>query len=204
MKVVSQWSILAEGQPVRSYAPGQFIFFQGSEADHFYYVLSGSAKSFISSEAGDERVLTIHRAGDLMGEASFFDRCPRVSSAAALTECRVAAIDRPQLERAFASHPELAFPMLEYLAGTIRLLSAHVDNMSFRPANQRIARYLLEEFDRTSPLSVTQEEIGRAVGVSRVTVNRVLSELEGEKILSVDYRSLKLLDRSALERICEE
>lgn len=92
------WAPLAEGQTPRIYAPGQLIYLQGTEADVFYYLLSGKARSYISSASGGERVLATHRSGDLMGEASFFDACPRVSSAVAVTECRVVSVDRDRLE----------------------------------------------------------------------------------------------------------
>ena len=139
------WDILAEGRSPRRYQPGQIIYLQGTQPDHFYYLLSGTARSFISTQSGEERVLTVHRAGDLMGEASFFDQCPRVTSAMAVTECQAVPVDQRQLNEMFSRHPELAVPMLQYLARTVRMLSGHVDNATL-PARQRVARYLLSIF----------------------------------------------------------
>ena len=193
------WALLAEGQPPRTYAPGQLIYLQGTEADVFYYLLSGNARSYISSEAGGERVLTTHRSGDLMGEAAFFDGCPRVSSAVAITVCRVVCIDRERLDAVLRAHPELALPMLQYLARTVRLLSDHVDGMSFRPADQRVARYLLSiPLEPDGAIRCTHEEIGAAVGVSRVTVSRVLGEFTRRGWLKTGYRSLYIVNGTAL------
>lgn len=193
------WAPLAQGQSPRVYAPGQFIYLQGTQADAFYYLLSGSARSYISSETGGERVLTVHRSGDLMGEAAFFDGCPRVSSAVAVTECRAVSIDRERLDRVLRAHPELVMPLLEYLARTVRLLSDHVDGMSFRPADQRVARYLLSlPPEPDGALRCTHEEIGAAVGVSRVTVSRVLVDFTRRGWLRTGYRALFLTDLSAL------
>ena len=193
------WALLAQDQSPRTYAPGQLIYLQGTEADTFFYLLSGSARSYISSETGDERVLTTHRSGDLMGEAAFFDGCPRVSSAVAVTECRAVSIDRERLDRVLRAHPELALPMLQYLARTVRLLSDHVDGMSFRPADQRVARYLLSiPPEPNGALRCTHEEIGAAVGVSRVTVSRVLGEFTRRGWLKTGYRTLYVTDHAAL------
>lgn len=194
------WHPLAQGQPIKTYEPGRLIYLQGTDAEHFYYILSGSVKIFISSDDGNERTLTIHRGGNLIGEAAFFDRQPRVSSAVALTRCEIVSVDRPQLAQVFASHPELAVSMLEYLARTVRLLSAHLDS-AFLPADRRIARHLLSLplQDGTSPC--THEEIGFAVGVSRVTVSRVLGEFERKGWLKTGYRSVSLQNRKALERL---
>ena len=68
------WTPLAEGQPVLHYAPGQFIYLQDTQADRFYYIVSGTVKCFLSAESGEERILTRHHAGELIGEAAFFDK----------------------------------------------------------------------------------------------------------------------------------
>lgn len=197
---VERWSPLAEGQVPKVYAPGQLIYLQGTVADTFYYLLSGTVRSYISSVSGSERVLTIHRAGDLMGEASFFDGCPRVSSAVAVTECSVVSVDQMRLDQVFRAHPDLALPMLRYLARTVRLLSVHVDDMSFRPADQRIARYLLAlPREKEGVIPCTHEEIGTAVGVSRVTVSRVLSMFAQKGWVETGYRTLRLRDPISLK-----
>lgn len=197
------WSPLAEGRQARSYAPGQMIYLQDTEAREFYYLLEGTARSYISSPGGAELVLTQHRAGDLMGEASFFDECPRVSSAVAVTPCRVVAVDREGLNRVFQSHPELAYPMLRYLARTVRLLSDHVDGISFLPADKRLAAALLRHAGSDGLVRCTHEELGSAVGVSRVTVSRALARFASKDWLEQSYGLVKLLDREALERYAQ-
>lgn len=197
----SVWLPLAEGQSPRRYDSGQLIYIQGTDALQFHYIISGTVKCFISSANGDERTLTLHHTGDLIGEASFFDRQPRVSSAMAMTPCTLITIDRPHLERVFSLHPDLAINMLEYLARTIRLLSTHVDG-TFLRADQRIARHLFSHPVAADGLiRCTHEEVGSSVGVSRVTVSRVLGELEKQGVLETGYRTVKILDYAALEHI---
>lgn len=191
------WSPLAAGQPPRIYEPGQLIYQQGESPDTFFYLLSGSARSYISSEAGDERVLALHNGGDLMGEASFFDECPRVSSAMAVTRCEVVSVDRERLDGIFRAHPDLSIPMLQYLSRTIRLLSGHVDGMSFLGAEQRVARYLLG-LSSGGPILFTHEEIGFAVGVSRVTVSRVLRDFARQGWVETGYRRIAVKHAAAL------
>ena len=172
------WAPLAEGQPTHHREPGQMIYLQDTEAAQFYYILTGTVKCFISSPDGDERTLALHHGGELIGEASFFDRQPRVSSAVAVTPCELISVNRQHLEAVFARRPDLAISMLEYLARTVRLLSGHVDS-AFLQADKRIARHLLAlEPDARGLLHCTHEEIGSSVGVSRVTVSRVLGDFD--------------------------
>ena len=199
-----RWAPLAEGTSLRRYTPGQMIYLQDTGAEEFYYILSGTVKCFISSPGGDERTLALHHGGDLIGEAAFFDRQPRVSSAVAVTPCALAAVDRSKLEAVFAHRPDLAVSMLKYLARTVRLLSVHVDG-AFLQADKRIARHLLSLSPAPSGvIRCTHEEIGSTVGVSRVTVSRVLGEFDRNGWIETGYRSLTLKDRGALERLLNE
>lgn len=197
------WDLLGEGRQPKRYGPGQMIYLQGMMPDCFYYLQQGEVRSFISLDSGEERVLTVHRSGDLMGEASFFDSCPRVSSAMAVEESLVYSVNQRQLDGIFLRHPELAQPMLQYLARTVRILSHHVGNASL-PAQQRIARYLLDQpEDGRGLLHCTHEEIGQAVGVSRVTVSRILGQLSQEGILVTGYGWLQVKDSRRLRQMAD-
>ena len=199
----SIWAPLAEIQPAKSYSPGQLIYLQGTVADEFYYLLEGTARSYISSPEGSELVLTLHQTGDIMGEASFFDECPRVSSAIAVKPCKVVSINRAYLNQIFQAHPELAYPMLRYLARTVRLLSDHVDGISFRPADKRLAAALLRHAGPDGLVRSTHEELGSAIGASRVTVSRTLAQFADQGWLKRSYGAVKLLDRKALQKFAQ-
>ena len=196
------WAPLAQGRPPLRFAPGQIIYLQGTLAGQFYYILTGTARCFMTSEEGEERTLTLHGAGDLIGEAAFFDGEPRVSSAVAVTACQVVSIDQDRLTQVFARQPELAVSMLRYLSRTIRMLSGHVDG-SFLSADRRVARHLLALPAPGGLVRCTHEEIGSSVGASRVTVSRALGELERRGWLATGYRCVKLLDRPALAAFAE-
>ena len=201
---MAEWDLLAEGRSPRKYQAGQLVYLQSTHPDCFFYLMSGSVRSFISSSSGEERVLAVHRAGDLMGEASFFDGCPRVTSAMALEDCLILPVDQGQLDAAFQRHPELALPMLRYLARTVRMLSDHVEASSL-PAQQRIVRWLLNQpCSENGAIQATHEEIGQTVGLSRVTVSRVLGELSARGLVELGYRCVILSNKDKLDDLIYE
>ncbi len=196
------WEAFATQRPPVRCSPGYLIYLQGAEATCFYFLKSGRVKSFIQSEDGGSRVLNIYQAGSLFGEASFFDELPRVSSAVALSNCEIVPIDRELVVREFARDPELALAMMKYLARTVRLLSAQVDQMAFRPARWRVASYLLTLSSGDGPISCTQDDIAAAVSASRVTVSRVLGEFARLGWVELGYRTLTVKNSGALEKVC--
>ena len=197
------WKSFADRRSVVRCSPGYLIYLQDTEATCFYYLKKGRVKSFIQSEDGAERVLNVYERGSLFGEASFFDELPRVSSAVALTACEIIPIDREMVCAEIARDPALALAMLKYLARTVRLLSAHVDDMAFRPADWRVARHLVSlSPDGSGAVPCTQDEIASSISVSRVTVSRVLRDFARRGWVRTGYRSIILTDRAALEDFC--
>lgn len=195
------WLSFADAGQVLTYQKGRLLYNQGDTPDCFYYLVSGRIKTFISSTDGNERLLTIYKKGDILGEASFFDGRPRVSSAQLMTDAQVIPIDRPALERCLAQNPDLAFSLFKYLSATVRMLSTHLDATSFLPAEVRIIRLLLN-MDPGSEhrIACTHEELGYTLGLSRVTVSRVLGDLAKRGWIDLGYRNVTLLDLPALER----
>ena len=81
-----------------------------------------------------------------------------------------------------------------------------------KPVPVRLADRLLAEYDMAkhiggssqTELKLSQEQLGRMLGASRQTVNRLLKELESEKILTLTYGRIHLHNLPALRRIVAE
>lgn len=187
---------------VRNVEKGTEIYSQGEKAESFFYLKRGRVRIYMTSENGMEKTLSIISRGAIFGEAAFFDGKPRVSSARALQKVEIAPITRTVLENAFRTHPEIAMEMLKLQALTIRMLSAQVDSITFRRAESRIAHFLLESAEERGDnrfVFATQEEIGSAVGVSRITVSRIINEFSRQGYLTTGYGKITLNDKKALE-----
>lgn len=198
------WLPFAQHYESTRFIKNQMIYFQDSGADCFYYLKSGRVKTYISSEDGTEKSLTVYHAGSIFGEAAFFGEMPRVSSAVALAECEIIKINRKMAETEMAKNPALTSALLKYLARTVQLLSDHVDDMAFLQADQRIARYLLSlPRSRDGMVVCTQDEIASSVSANRVTVCRILKRFQEKQYLSTKYGGIQLYDPDALEQLIE-
>lgn len=187
--------------PAVLYRRGQMIYLQGQRPDYLYCLQEGTVRTVLLSDQGEERLLTVYHAGSVFGEASFFDGMPRVSSAMAQTDSRIVRLDRATVDQLFQQHPTLASSMIAYLARTVRLLSGHVDTMSFQQADQRLARLLLNHPSAQSEIHVTHQELAAALGVSRVTVSRILSAFARQGWIETGYGTIRLLRPSNLAEI---
>lgn len=184
--------------PAVPYRRGQLIYMQGQHPEYLYCLLEGTVRTSILSDQGEEKLLTVYQAGSIFGEASFFDGMPRVSTATAQTDCRIVRLGRQTVDELFRKNPALASTMIAYLARTVRLLSGHVDTMSFQQANQRLAKLLLNYPSSGDVIHVTQDELASALGVSRVTVSRILRSFSHKGFLKTGYGTITLLNTAGL------
>ena len=184
---------------VRIFDKGRSIYRQGDNAECFYYLKKGRVRIFLASENGTEKTLSVIGKGSILGEAAFFDGQNRMSSASAVVKSELVSVNKSILTDIIRREPRTAFEIFRLQAQTIRMLSSQIDGMTFQTAKSRIAQFLLRSAEDT--ISVTHEEIASIVGVSRVTVSKILSSLAEEGIVATGYQQIRLMDTDALQKI---
>jgi CRP/FNR family transcriptional regulator len=189
--------------PVRRYTKGEIIYHQGDSAESFYYLKKGRVRVYMTSPDGIEKTLSTASPGEVLGEAAFFDKMPRVSSAGALSNCELVVIDEQRLIALIKETPRLALELLKIQASRIRQLSNQIDVMTFLKADARIARLILANTDGEGSARLTHEEIAGSVGVNRVTVSKILTRFKNDGVITTEYRRIVINDIEALEKIAE-
>lgn len=193
-----------ETKPVRIFKKNQIIYRQGEIAEYFYYIKNGEVQIFVNSSDGLEKILTNYKKGEIFGEASFFDGFTRISSAKTIFDSEITMINKTDIMLCFQNEPFLALNFIEHLSQKVRMLSNEIDSISFLPAEKRIAQYLLDASICTNGIiEQTQEDIGKSVGVSRVTSSRVLNKFCHNKWIDTKYRKIFILDGNALLKMLE-
>ena len=78
--------------------------------------------------------------------------------------------------------------------------------MLFTPADQRLAKFLLAETERTagSEIRLTHEQTAQALGTAREVVSRLISEFAQEGMVRASRGCIHILDRAALRRRADE
>lgn len=202
---------------MRPYHRSEVIFRKDDPGTHLYLVLDGAVKISLPGEFGQEALVAIMRPGEFFGELALFDRNPRSASAVALDDTRAALLAGDDFLAFLEHHPTTVRVVLETLARTIRRLSDRVENLTFLDVPSRVAKYLLDLAQAGAPVAVgagaaaatpapllelvlTQDELAAFVGASRVSVNRVLGDLERRDIVGVKRRRIVIKDPGRLEK----
>ncbi len=200
----SELAELADRVRTKSFKRGEMIFRKDDPGTHLYMVLEGGVKIALPGEFGQEALVAIMRPGEFFGELALFDRSPRSASATALEDTRAALLAGDDFLAYLESHPASFRVVLETLARTIRRLSDRVEDLIFLDVPSRVAKYLLDLVRSSgtdgNELTLTQDELAAFIGASRVSVNRVLGDLERREIISIRRRRIAIKDADRLAK----
>ena len=195
---------LAERARARSFKRGEMLFRKDDPGTHLYVVLDGAVKIALPGEFGQEALVAIMRPGDFFGELALFDGSPRSASATALEDTRAALLARDDFLAFLEGHPAAVRVVVDALAKTIRRLSDRVEDLIFLDVPSRVAKYLLDlaqvDGEQTLELTLTQDELAAFIGASRVSVNRVLGDLERRGIIEIRRRHIVIRDADKLTK----
>jgi CRP-like cAMP-binding protein len=195
-------------QPV-DFPRGHTIFAEGEPGDRLYIILDGKVKLGRHSPDGRENLLAIMGPADMFGELSVFDPGPRTSTAVAVTEVRLATMDRVGMRSWVTQRPEIAEQLLRVIARRLRRTNNSLADLIFTDVPGRVAKALLQlarQFgtQENGQLRVThdltQEELAQLVGASRETVNKALADFGQRGWLRLEGKSVVILDADRLAR----
>ena len=109
----------------RVYNDGEVIIRQGEAGECMYVVQEGEVEVYTVQD-GEEVLLAIRKAGELIGEMAIFEREVRSASVRARGEARVLTLDKKNFLRRINEDPSLAFRIVQAMSGRIRELSKEV------------------------------------------------------------------------------
>ncbi len=193
----------------RRYPRGQAIFHKGDEGGSLYILQSGRVKVVIPSSQGEEMILAILSAGEILGELSLIDGKPRSATVETLEETEVLCLRRDDFLGFLASRFDAVLRVLEVLSRRLRDTDALLAETHFLDITSRLAKKILdlgklfgaEEAGRIRiPLRVTQKDLASMVGATRESVNKQLRWLREEGLVLLDGGHLTILDPIRLAR----
>ena len=188
---------------------GTTLFRAGDRSSALYTIRLGSFKTQVVTDDGHEQVSGYHMAGDVIGSdgigGSVHD-----CEAVALEDAEVCALPFERLEALAREDIAIQRSLHCMLAGEIARERSVMVMLGTMRAEQRLASFLIDLARRYHErgysgsefvLRMTREEIGSHLGLTLETVSRLFSRFRDSGWIDVRGRLVKLVDRTALQRI---
>jgi CRP-like cAMP-binding protein len=185
-----RWSKLAKGAR---------LYNVGEEPKAMYGL--GDGLLDVAIPINDEEEVTVHRAppGFWVGDGALLSSLPRQVSVEAAVDCRVFCLRVAAVQRILAMHPEYwkYFHRLSSLNLTLAIRA--LGEVIALPPKARFARLLLRIASPDGSVRVTQEELGRMAGMSRVAFRRAFASLIESGAVETEYGGVRIRDADALK-----
>lgn len=183
---------------------GASLFQRGDPGDALFAVGSGAIQIETSAADGRGRVLNLMRPGEIFGEIALLDGGERTADASALEPTRLQRLSREAFHQVLDQHPALARHLIEALCRRLRRLSNQAEDSAFLDIAGRLARKALELTNNAAgEVRISQEELARHIGASRVSVNQHLQTWRARGWVELRRGRIAVLDREALETFLE-
>jgi len=193
-----------------SFAAGEYLYHEGDTAQKAYTVFDGWVTLFKNLENGDRQILRFALPGDFLcykiGKNKQMDH-----SAIAVSDTTLCAFPIERFRDTIAQLPELAFAISSVTELVTERCHTALTSIASHPAETKVAYLLLSLYmremalsnsnDSCIPFPITQEDIGDALGLTSIHVNRVFQSLRKQGLIECKNKCLTIPDQHALAKI---
>jgi CRP-like cAMP-binding protein len=191
----------------RRFAPKDTIFTPGDPDDQLYFLLSGTVRLYKIYGEYKEATTALLKDGGVFGKLNLVEGRWQDVFAEAVTEARVASIQKSALERVIKSDPEFALKLFSSLSERLRQSDEVIESLLHREVSTRLATLLLNLGERFAEdgqadvligVRLTHQELANMIASTREAVSKVMSELQRDGVIESRSRRIAILDRDAL------
>jgi len=187
--------------------PGQTLVMEADWGENLMVVISGLAKVRSYNADGEESVLSLVGAGELLGELSVFDGDARSADVVTLAPVKLLKLQGSAFQRVLQANMSLALGIARLEASRLRDLNRRF-GVQKSDATTRLLDALAYLARKSSaendPLSLipplSQGEIAILAGLARETASRTMSKLRSRGVVSEENGCLQLTSLEPLQK----
>lgn len=188
---------------------GKEIFSKGEEVKGIFSIYSGFIKVYDNDEKS-ERIIDLVTGGQILGYRGL-GRAKSIYSvsAKALSECEITFFPLNVFNLAIKSNSDLTFFLIDLLANKLNRIENRSKNFPNMQAKEKIIYalyYIIDSFgfdkSDSNKLSFTlsRKDIANIAGTTYETVIRVLSELDKQKLIAIDGKAIRILEKGFFKK----
>lgn len=193
---------------VRSYQPGQVIFYEGNRPFGMFCVESGKVKLSRYTADGKSYISRIAQAGDLLGYRAFLANEPYSATGEVIEVATLCFLERETFLTALRSSPAFSLQLLEQLGNDLKHAEDQACDLAYKSVPERLAELLISmrhKYGQDLPdgeilldIQLSREEIASMIGATVETTVRTLSRFKELKLIGQSQKKMVLKDLKKL------
>jgi len=221
-KLVKQFALFAELTPAefeliagaareKRFDRKETIFTEGDPVRQVTMVLSGFVKVTQMGLNGNEVILRLSGAGEIVGSYRFCTNCVHCSTAQAVQPCVALVWDAAVFEKMLARIPTFRRNTVDALEERLLEMEQRFREVSTEKVGSRLSSELVRISDRLRrgtdnhhlEITLSRAELAQLTGTTLFTVSRLLCQWQTQGIVRVRRESVLVQDFAALAQISQ-
>ena len=198
----------------KEYQPDEYVFFEGNDPVHLWFVDQGRIKLLKHSDTGKDVIVTVISAGTFLGEAALRTGEAYSVTAQAVEPTVMLLFPEDTYQHLLQRYPELSVLIIGGLEERLEEAYDTLRSMAVERVERRIARLLLRLASTVGKqtkdnhimidMPLTRQEIAEMTGTTVESAIRVMSKLRKQGIIASGSGKILLSNPHGLVTIADE
>lgn len=203
-----EWKLLLDqNKSSYSYQKKDLIFKESESVQNIHIIKKGKVKVFTGSGKNKEKILRLATDGQILGHRGLGENFVYPVSAVALTDAEIYTIPLSIFQDVLKANSEFCYNFMMFIAEELKRSERQMRLLTSMTVRQRVIKALamnVEAFgfeqknsDKLSH-TLTRTEISQIAVTTYESVIRVLSDLDNEKLIHIEGKSIRIPDTEKL------
>ena len=189
----------------KTFKNGEIVAIAGEKISNLYIILSGSVRGEMIDYSGKTIKIEDIEAPRPLATAFLFGSENRFPvTVTANNNVEVFSISVSELLRLMQLNSAVLKNYLDSISSRTQFLSQKLHFLTFKTIKEKVAHFLLRKAgDRyhSVELKSTQQQLADLFGVTRPSLARVLAEMQREKLIIIEKKTVTLLNKQKLNEL---
>ncbi len=190
---------------IRKFSKNEVVAFAGEQISHLYIILWGSVRGEMIDYSGKTVKIEDIEAPRPLATAFLFGSGNRFPvTVTANNDVKILSVPLAEFLKLLQMNTHILKNYLNSISSRTQFLSQKIHFLSFKTIKEKMAHYLLQKAgDRYHSIELenTQQQLADLFGVTRPSLARVLSEMQKEKLIVIEKKTVTLLNKEKLNEL---
>lgn len=184
-----------------TFFPKNSVIFKKNDFGDFFYIIENGNVRIETSQSGKTKIFADLKDGDFFGELALLGVKYRTASAIATSDTYLYKIPKRAFINYINKNKKFCIKMLEILANRLKEADEEIERITFYSLLARVVLIIKSKFqeEKASNICLTQNDIAKYLGTTRIPINRIIAFLKRKKIIKAIQKGNIEIDPIRLE-----
>ncbi len=198
---------LCQGKTEKVFAKGDVVIKEGDEIKDFFYLKNGLIKLYKKISPERYQIISIAKPFDFIGLLTIFSDTHYHYSVVAIEPSTICMVDLNFIKKTIKENGSFALELLDKISKTsdhIIKLKLDINKKHLRGRIAYILLYFADNIYNSNvfDLPISRREIAELIDMTAENVIRILSEFRKDKLLSINGKTIEILNPEMMKKIC--